>query len=112
MILQRVLRPWMLLKWIYRRSKEGMEEEALQKKVKNFTKKFVERRQIELKNSAKVHKPCFLNFMLTAAMENPNFALKNIEDEVTTLMFAVRKNLILLNFTKISNFLIKFCQKV
>ena len=90
-IFQKVIRPWMLLKWIYRRSKEGMKEKEQQEKVKSFTKEFVKMRRIELKNSLKVPSPCFLNFMLTAAMENPNFTFKNIEDEVTTLMFAVKK---------------------
>ena len=89
-IFQQVIRPWLLLKWIYRRSKEGMKEKEQQEKVKNFTKEFVKMRRIELKNSLKVPTPCFLNFMLTAAMENSNFTSKNIEDEVTTLMFAVR----------------------
>ena len=89
-IFKKVFRRWLLFKWIYRRSKEGMKEKEQQEKVKSFTKEFVKMRQIELKNSLKVPTPCFLNFMLTAAMENPNFTSKNIEDEVTTLMFAVR----------------------
>ncbi|XP_076750715.1 putative cytochrome P450 4aa1 isoform X1 [Xylocopa sonorina] len=96
MLLYRMVRPWLLIEWIYRLTKCGKEEEKQRKDLFNTCFRMVKNKREELRNEHRVsgnettkeRKMSLLEYMVEINEKNPCFTDEDIVEECCTFMLA------------------------
>ncbi|EFN76645.1 probable cytochrome P450 4aa1 isoform X2 [Harpegnathos saltator] len=98
MAIQRFVRPWLLINWIYRLTEAGKMEQQQQKNLINFCcRKMKEKQEFLQKNSslivedesdAPIKKITLLEYMIKINEKNPSFIEQDIIEECCTFMLA------------------------
>lgn len=96
MLLYRMVRPWLLIEWIYRLTKHGREEEKQRKDLFDTCFKMMEEKRKLLRNNTpapdheikKKKKTSLLEYMVEMKEKNPCFSDEDIVEECCTFMLA------------------------
>lgn len=90
MLLYRLVRPWLLIEWIYRLTKHGKQEEQQRRDLFDTCLKMMKekRDQLRSKDSVGAKKMSLLEYMVEMNEKNPCFNDEDIVEECCTFMLA------------------------
>ncbi|XP_031629862.1 probable cytochrome P450 4aa1 [Contarinia nasturtii] len=84
----RIVKPWLLLDWIYKMTETASAELNQKRKLDEFTKKMINIRRDALNRGEIPQRKCLLDFMLEISKNNPQFTDDDIVNEACTFMLA------------------------